>query len=596
MKSGVKENKDITIAVLPFQILTDSNLLNNLMIGFTEDLITNLSKFIGLSVISHFSTQHINDLSNKKDIANLNADYIVSGSFMSQGEKVRINIQLIDAESNNVIFAGKHVETPESILEAEDAVTQQVVNVLQQKIDYNLLSYSYEKKSTNLNAYINWLKGMSEMRKGSVESDLKSREYFNEALKIDPNYARAYSGISLSYFNEWSCQLWDKWDVSSKGAQKYALKALELDENDYQSLMVLGRTFLYTEEFEKAEHYFRKSIRMNPNDAKNLMDVAILMLYLGFANEAEKLYNKANKLNPIHQDKYFAYGAFIYLELGQFEKSLEIAKKIDLDTAWVDFPVFMAAAYYHLSNFEKAKIYWDIFIKNFKNHIHRGKVPTEKEALEWQIQINPFKGKNNLREFWNYIANNGEIQTIIKPVQFREILEGAFIQKGEMWEFTFQGHSVLVKHTKGYHDISKLLADPNKDMHCMELMGSQLQTKKGPAIIDKKAKTNYQNKIKTLQIEIEDAKEMNNYSRINALEEEYDALVDHLSQSLGLAGKPRELGSSVEKARSAVTWRIRSAIKKIKDLHPQLATHLSKSINTGTLCSYTPELKVNWTL
>ena len=81
-------------------------------------------------------------------------------------------------------------------------------------------------------------------------------------------------------------------------AQKYAIKALDLDENDYQALMVLGRTYLYSHDFEKAEHYFRKSIRMNPNDANNLMQIAFLMVYLGYADEALKLYNKANKLNP----------------------------------------------------------------------------------------------------------------------------------------------------------------------------------------------------------------------------------------------------------------------------------------------------------
>jgi hypothetical protein len=77
---------------------------------------------------------------------------------------------------------------------------------------------------------------------------------------------------------------------------------------------------------------------------------------------------------------------------------------------------------------------------------------------------------------------------------------------------------------------------------------------------------------------------------------EYNTLVDHLSASLGLGHKPREMGSSVEKARSAITWRIRNVIKKISSTHPKLATHLSKSINTGTFCSYKPEVNIDWEL
>jgi hypothetical protein len=69
-----------------------------------------------------------------------------------------------------------------------------------------------------------------------------------------------------------------------------------------------------------------------------------------------------------------------------------------------------------------------------------------------------------------------------------------------------------------------------------------------------------------------------------------------LSSTLGLKGKTREIGSTAEKARSAITWRIRSAIKKIEKTHPELFHHLSNSINTGTFCSYNPEISMDWHL
>lgn len=589
-------NKEITLAVLPFQVLTDFEKLNPIMLGFTEDLITNISKFVGLSVISHLTTQHIHGSNTKDLIEKLEVDYLVSGSLRSQGEKVRINIQLTKTEDGSIVFAGYHLETPEAIFNAEDAVTNQIVNVLQQQIDQDLLSYSYRKKNTNLDAYVNWLKGMQVMYKGTPESDLEARNFFNKALEIDPNYARAYSGISLSYFNEWSCQLWDRWEVSSKGAQEYALKALELDENDYQALMVLGRTYIFTEEFEKAEHYLRKSLRMNPNDAKNLMYISYFIAYLGYTEEALKLYNKANKLNPISQDKFFVYGVFIHFELGEFEKAISIGKKIKISETWIDFPVFIAAAYYHLNDLINAKKYWNIFLDQFKTHIVRDKEPDEIEAVEWHININPYKGKTNLEEFWNYILN-GKPKKIDKKKDWKLNQEASiFMQKEEIWHLSFLGQSIILKDAKGFHDISKLLNNPKKEFHCMEMMNSNMNENATEVVIDHKAKIEYEKKIKRLLNQIEDAKEFNNIEHVEKLQDEYNTLVDHLAASLGLGRKPRKMGSSVEKARSAVTWRIRNAIKKIDSAHPKLALHLSKSIHTGTFCSYKPEIHIDWVL
>lgn len=130
----------------------------------------------------------------------------------------------------------------------------------------------------------------------------------------------------------------------------------------------------------------------------------------------------------------------------------------------------------------------------------------------------------------------------------------------------------------------------------MDLMEAGVDESSQTTALDKKAKAQYQKRIKELQLEIEDAEAFNQIEKIEALREEYDAILDHLSQSLGLSGKTRKIGSTIEKARSAVTWRIRNAIKKIDVEHPKLATHLSNSIKTGTFCSYRPEVNIDWTL
>jgi len=68
---------------------------------------------------------------------------------------------------------------------------------------------------------------MDLIRQGTVDDDSKAREIFKQALAIDPNYSRAYAGLSLSYFNEWSCDLWSQWEESEQNAYHYAVKALQ---------------------------------------------------------------------------------------------------------------------------------------------------------------------------------------------------------------------------------------------------------------------------------------------------------------------------------------------------------------------------------
>nr|WP_242528041.1 hypothetical protein [Muricauda sp. CAU 1633] len=589
-------NKETTIAVLPFQIIGAENAMNPIIKGFTEDLIINFSKFIGLSVISQYSTLGISDISDTKSITKLGADYIITGSFRAIGEGYRIGVHLIRTKDNRIVFAGNHDEAMETILNAQDTITQQMVSVLQQQIDHDLLSYSYKKESVELAAYENWLLGFNELKKGTVESDLTARKYFESALKIDPLFARAYTGLSLSYFNEWSCQLWNRWDVSQKGAHDYALKAIELDENDYVSLAVLGRTFLYLGDYEKSEYVLRKSLRMNPNDADNLVLISNCLVWLGYLEEAEQLYIKARNLNPLHPEAYLPIGMLVYFEKGDYQKAVSLGEKVANLSIWTDFTAFLAAAYFHLSEHDKMMTNWKKYMELFKKNIHDGKEVTKKEAVDWQKEVNPYLVATNLEPFWEFTLGNTskEINKPIAPTT-GSITKGNFISNGEVWELAYLNQSVTLKDSKGLHDIAKLLEQPEEQIHSAVLMGVVLETG-GTSLIDDQAMKEYKNKLRSLKMDISDAEEMGLYERADSLREEYEALVEHLSQVTGLSNKIRKTGSSVEKARAAVTWRIRSSIKKIEKVHPKLAKHLTNSIKTGTCCSYEPETPHEWTV
>ena len=149
---------------------------------------------------------------------------------------------------------------------------------------------------------------------------------------------------------------------------------------------------------------------------------------------------------------------------------------------------------------------------------------------------------------------------------------------------------------KGIADIATLVTRPGREVHALELMGGQdVGGTAGPAL-DERARRTYQDRIVELQREIDEARVDHDVRRAERAELELDALVEQLSEAFGLGGRGRSTGSSAERARTAVTYRIRAAIRRLSDLHPELGRHFANAVRTGTWCSYQPETEVHWTV
>ncbi len=170
-----------------------------------------------------------------------------------------------------------------------------------------------------------------------------------------------------------------------------------------------------------------------------------------------------------------------------------------------------------------------------------------------------------------------------------------FEREGGVWALTFAGRTVRVRDLKGLGDLAVLLRRPGEEVHCLELMGATDVggSGTGPAL-DERARREYQARILDLQRDVDEAHEANDPARAERAELELDALVTELSKAFGLGGRARSGGSSVERARTAVTFRIRAAIKKVAEQHEVLGTHLTHSVRTGTWCAYRPEREVRW--
>lgn len=592
----------ISLAVLPFDNLTGDAEKDYFSRGFVEDIITYLSRFPSLQIISSHTSLSEKIKADWESAKKFDIQYFLMGKLRQMGDKIRINTQLFDPNNQTVLWAEKYDAPMQSIFDIQDSIVEKVVSSLSVQIDTRRLAEARKKEFTNLESYDSWLRGYEYLRRGTIKDDEKARNIFNHALKIDPFYGRAYAGLSLSYFNEWTCQFWDRWEENINAAHKFALKATSYNANDHVAQMILGRILVYRRDFDLALKHINTALELNPNDADNLVQIASCKALLGHSDEAVVLFNKAIKLNPMHFNWYNIYGVMIYFAAEDYDNLIKLAEEIPA-TLSVDLPAYLAIAYSYKSNNERAAYYLNLYIKNFIAKITFGREPQHGEAFDWVIAVNPYKKQTDIQRFVEGLElaglkgnESGESFFIKDPKDQFNFLENTFKKKTTLWELTFNNLSVQLPEVKGFIDISKLLANPNKEIHCSELMGNITSLSNGIEAIDEKAKRKYKIKIDDLQTELQKAEEMNDLGRVELLSNELNEIIDNLKRATGLGGRKRKLADPGDRARAAVTLRVKSAIQKIESVHPSLAKHLQNNIKTGSFCTYLPDTGIEWHL
>jgi tetratricopeptide (TPR) repeat protein len=196
-------------------------------------------------------------------------------------------------------------------------------------------------------------------------------------------------------------------------------------------------------------------------------------------------------------------------------------------------------------------------------------------------------------ELRSYLAAEPDAGAIARPVGDVGT-EARFVNGGDFWDVTFAGQTVRVRTSKGMADLGRLLSSPGREIHCLELIGAGVEQSSTGEVLDHEARRSYEQRIRDLQEDVDSAEADNDYARAERAQAELDSIVEHLSAALGLGGRSRRQGSTTERARSAVTQRIRSTVHRLGAVHPTLGRHLQVSVVTGTYCVYRPERPVNW--
>lgn len=173
-----------------------------------------------------------------------------------------------------------------------------------------------------------------------------------------------------------------------------------------------------------------------------------------------------------------------------------------------------------------------------------------------------------------------------------------FQQMGDVWVLSYAHKTVHLKDAMGLRDLAQLIANPDKEIHARFLASGENKNKQADTqeteILDSQALKAYRQRLVELEESQQQASQCKNEVRYAELENERDAIQNELTKALGLSGRQRTFTNDDEKARKAISARIRSSIKRIKSVHSELAEHLTNSINTGNYCSYNTEDKTHW--
>ena len=580
-----------TIAVLPFENPSGDPEQAYFARGFVEELITELARFPTIEVIHPATAFALADRAEE-----LGVSYLVRGSVRRLGEVVRIAAQLVEAEGGRQVWADRFDAPAERFFAVQDEIVARVASALPVEIDAARLRGARRKPPASLDVHDCWLRGLDHLRRGTLEDDERARGFFERALALDPSSARAHAGLSLSHFNEWSCQAWEMWDDKERLAFDHARRAAELDDHDGLVHSVLGRILLYRRRFDESARHLERAIDLAPNDADVLAATGLCRAYLGDAAGGIELVDRAFRLNPRHPEWYLSCAAVPRFLLGRHPEA--VALLATAPRAMVDVPAYLAAGHALLGDREAAAEAVAMFLADFVEKISFGRAPEPGEPLRWVLHVNPFRRPEDAA----LLARALELAGLAADPDERQApraearAAARFQREGDRWSLGFDGVVVQLGDGKGLHDLAELLGHPHTPVHCLELAGRGAEPAGADPVLDDRARRELAARVRALEERIEEADARHDTGRAAAARDELDQLVAALTGALGLGGRSRRLGSAAERARSAVTWRIRHAIRKIAGVHPALGRHLDVAVRTGTYCTYVPEKPVEWTL
>jgi TolB-like protein/Flp pilus assembly protein TadD len=292
---------DKSIAVLPFENLSEDKENAFFADGIQDDILTNLSKIGDLKVISRTSVMsYRGNAPNIREIAKaLGVSNILEGSVRRSGNRVRVNVQLINADSDEHIWAEDYDRDLTDVFAIQTDLAQKISSALQAKLSPAEKARIDRRPTQNPDAYLLFMQAHDYANRPDLFRDisLKAEQVFEEATKLDPNFAAAFAGLST--IESWMYHSFDPTPARREKARAAANEALRLQPDLPEAHLALGFSYYYGDrDYERALAEFAIAKRDLPNDAKVYMAIGAIQRRQGKWAESTANLEKAAALDP----------------------------------------------------------------------------------------------------------------------------------------------------------------------------------------------------------------------------------------------------------------------------------------------------------
>jgi TolB-like protein len=318
-----------SLAVLPFDNLTGDPRQEYFSDGISDQLITSLSQGPYLYVTARTSsfTYKGKPLPAQEIAAKLGVRYLIEGSVQRDKDRVRINVQLIDGRNGNHIWSKSYDGNYADLFALQDDISMAVMAALNVQITGYTAGALKHSRPKNLNAYEHYLKGLYYHLGRKPEDVLKARQFFEEAIQIDPSYGRAYTWLANTYLDEIELRLTTQREKVIEKAEEAVSKALAVDP-DYPPYGTLSRISRIKKDMDNAILYARKGVQQGPTDSGQHYMLCIA-LHLGEKfDEAVDACETALRLAPFRPVNYVMQLGWSLVGNRQYDASIPLFKEV----------------------------------------------------------------------------------------------------------------------------------------------------------------------------------------------------------------------------------------------------------------------------
>jgi adenylate cyclase len=301
--------KKPSIAVLPLVNMSGDPEQEFFADGLTEDIITELSRFRDLLVISRNSTFVFKGKAVKVQEAarELAVEYILEGSVRKVGDRIRVTVQLIDAETDRHIWAERYDRKLEDIFAIQDEMTCAIVATLPGRVEAATHDRAKRKPTDNMAAYECVLTAKVLHHRSIREDNFEAERLLDRAIVLDPNYAHAHAWKGCVLGQQWTYGWGADRDLTFEKVAAELEIALALDDNDSDVHRILAALNLNRDDHDKAAYHQERALVLNPNYDLVVVQQGELLTWLGRPEEGIDWIKKAMRLNPYHPERFWSH-------------------------------------------------------------------------------------------------------------------------------------------------------------------------------------------------------------------------------------------------------------------------------------------------